>query len=188
MEPSGRIPLDVNEAAMEIRCATCLLRPLGAADAPSLARHAADDDVWRNLRDRFPHPYTLADAEAYIAAVAGRPRPTSFGIVVDGEAAGTVTLMLGEDIARHTAEIGYWLGRAFRGRGVITEAVRAATRHAFTELGMHRVFAVPFAHNAASCRVLEKAGYVLEGRMRRSAVKEGAILDQWLYAAYDDRW
>ena len=170
---------------MEIRCATCLLRPLVAADAPSLARHAADDDVWRNLRDRFPHPYTLQDAEAYIASVAGRPQPTSFGIVVDDEAAGTVSLMPGEDIARRTAEIGYWLGRAFRGRGVITDAVRAATGYAFADLGMHRVFAVPFAHNIASCRVLEKAGYVREGRMRRSAVKEGRVLDQWLYAACD---
>ena len=172
---------------MEIDCATCLLRPLVAADAPSLARHAADDDVWRNLRDRFPHPYTLQDAEAYIASVAGRPRPTSFGIVVDGEAAGTVSLMPGDDIARYTAEIGYWLGRPFRGRGVSTDAVLGATRYAFAELGMHRVFAVPFAHNAASCRVLEKAGYAREGRMRRSAVKAGEILDQWLYAACDDR-
>ncbi len=173
---------------MEMRCATCLLRPLVAADAPSLARHAADDDVWRNLRDRFPHPYTLRDAESYIASVSARPRQTSFGIVVDGEAAGTVTLMPGEDIARRTSEIGYWLGRGFRGRGVVTDAVQAATGYAFGELGMHRVFAVPFAHNAASSRVLEKVGYVLEGRMRRSAVKAGEILDQWLYAAYDDRW
>jgi RimJ/RimL family protein N-acetyltransferase len=173
-------------AAVKIRCATCLLRPLVAADAPSLARHAADDDVWRNLRDRFPHPYTLRDAEAYIASVVQRSVPTSFGIVVEGEVAGTVSLMPGDDIARHTAEIGYWLGRAFRGRGVVTDAVRAATGYAFTELGLHRVFAVPFAHNVASCRVLEKAGYVLEGRMRRSAVKEGVVLDQWLYAACDD--
>jgi RimJ/RimL family protein N-acetyltransferase len=159
-----------------------------AADAPSLAHHASDDDVWRNLRDRFPHPYTLRDAESYIAWAAARPRQTSFGIVVDGEAAGTVTLMPGEDIARHTSEIGYWLGRRFRGRGVVTDAVRAATGYAFAELGMHRVFAVPFARNAASSRVLEKAGYVLEGRLRRSAVKAGEVLDQWLYAAYDDRW
>ena len=172
---------------MEIRCATCLLRPLVPADAPMLARHAADDDVWRNLRDRFPHPYTLQDAEAYIASTAGRAQQTSFGIIVDGEAAGTVSLMPGEDIARHTAEIGYWLGRAFRGRGVITDAVHAVTRYAFAELGMHRVFAVPFAHNTASCRVLEKAGYALEGRMRRSAVKEGVVLDQCLYAVCDDR-
>jgi RimJ/RimL family protein N-acetyltransferase len=172
---------------MEIRLATCVLRPLVAADAPSLALHANDRDVWLHLRDRFPHPYTPADAEAYIAAVAGRAPQTGFGIVVDGEAAGTIGLVLGDDVERHSAEIGYWLGRRFWGRGVATGAVRAVTAYAFAELGMHRVFAVPFDGNPASNRVLEKAGYVLEGRMRRSAVKDGRILDQWLLAAYDDR-
>lgn len=171
---------------MEIAGRTCLLRPLVAADAASLARHANDRDVWLNLRDRFPHPYTLDDARAYIAAAAARPRQTSFGIVVDGEAAGNIGLMPGDDVERFTAEIGYWLGRAFWGRGVMTEAVLATTRYAFAELGLHRVFAVPFAGNRASARVLEKAGYVCEGRMRRSAVKDGVVLDQWLYAAYDD--
>ena len=172
---------------MEIHCRTCLLRPLVASDAASLAAHANDREVWLNLRDRFPHPYTRRDAEAYIAAVGAGERQTSFGVVVDGETAGSIGLMLGDDIERHTAEIGYWLGRRFWGRGVITDAVRATTRYAFAQLGMHRVFAVPFEHNAASCRVLEKAGYVLEGRMRRSAVKAGHVLDQWLYAAYDDQ-
>lgn len=171
---------------MQIQRATCLLRPLVPSDAAALAAHADDRDVWLNLRDRFPHPYTVADAEAYIAAAAGRERQTSFGIVVEGEAAGTVSLVPGEDIARRTAEIGYWLGRRYWGRGVITDAVRAATAYAFAELAMHRVFAVPFVHNAASSRVLEKAGYRLEGRMRRSAVKDGEVLDQWLWAAYDD--
>lgn len=171
---------------MEIVRPSCVLRPLVAADAASLAAHANDREVWLNLRDRFPHPYTLDDAAAYIAA-ADQPRRTSFGIVVDGEAAGTIGLVPGDDIARHTAEIGYWLGRRFWGRGVITDAIGVVTDHAFAALGMHRVFAVPFAHNAASCRALEKAGYVREGRMRRSAVKAGRILDQWLYAACDDQ-
>ena len=172
---------------MELHCPTCLLRPLAAADAPSLAAHADDREVWLHLRDRFPHPYTVQDAADYVASTAERPRPTSFGIVVDGEAAGTIGLVPGDDIARHTAEVGYWLGRAFWGRGVVTDALRAVTGYAFAELGLHRVFAVPFVHNAASARVLEKVGYVLEGRMRRSAVKAGVVLDQWLYAAYDDR-
>jgi RimJ/RimL family protein N-acetyltransferase len=140
---------------MEIRCTTCVLRPLVATDAASLAAHADDRDVWLNLRDRFPHPYTRADAEAYIAAAAARAPQTSFGIVVEREAAGTVTLVPGDDIARHTAEIGYWLGRRFWGRGVATDAVRAATRYGFAQLGMHRVFALPFAHNAASARAGE---------------------------------
>jgi ribosomal-protein-alanine N-acetyltransferase len=170
---------------VEIRCDSCLLRPLVVSDAASLATHANDRDVWLNLRDRFPHPYSVDDATTYIASVAARPLQTSFGIVVEGEAAGSISLMLGEDIARGSAEIGYWLGRRFWGRGVISDAVRATTDYAFGTLGLHRVFAVPFVHNVASSRVLEKAGYVCEGRMRRSAVKAGEVLDQWLYAITD---
>lgn len=171
---------------MDIQCPTCLLRPLVPADAESLARHANDHEVWRNLRDAFPHPYAVDDARRYVAIAAGRAPQTSFGIVVDGEAAGSVSVKLGTDIERASAEVGYWLGRAFWGRGVMTDAVRAATRFAFDALGIHRVFAVPFEFNAASSRVLEKSGYVLEGRLRRAAIKGGVVVDQRLYAAYDD--
>lgn len=171
---------------MHITCATCVLRPLSAADAAVLASHANDRGVWRNLRDRFPHPYTEKDAEAYIEAVFDREQRTIFGIVAEGEAAGSIGLVPGDDIARNTAEVGYWLGRRFWGRGITTDALGAVTTYAFTELGMHRVFAAPFVHNAAWCRVLEKAGYAVEGRMRRSAVKDDQVLDQWLYAAYAD--
>jgi RimJ/RimL family protein N-acetyltransferase len=172
---------------MEIRCRSCRLRPLEPADAGSLARHANDHGVWQNLRDRFPHPYTEADADAYIAHLRTRPVTTSFGIDVDGQAIGSINLMLGDDIARQSAEIGYWIGREFWGRGIMVDAVRATTAYAFDTLGLVRVFAVPFVTSTRSSRVLEKAGYVQEGLMLRSAVKEGRILDQLLYAAYDDR-
>jgi [ribosomal protein S5]-alanine N-acetyltransferase len=170
-----------------IACRSCVLRPLELADAESLARHANDRGVWQNLRDRFPHPYTEADAVAYIEHLRSRPVQTSFGIDVDGQAIGSINLMLGEDIARRTAEVGYWIGREYWGRGIMVEAVRAVTTYAFEVLGLVRVFAVPFVTTTRSSRVLEKAGYVREGVMRRSAVKEGAILDQLLYAAYSDR-
>lgn len=173
---------------MELVCETCRLRAMVPSDAASLARHANDRDIWLNLRDRFPHPYTEADAEAYIAHIATKEPTTSFAIVVDDAAVGGVGLMLSHDIERVSAEIGYWLGRAYWGRGIITDAVRAATEYAFTTLDLRRVFAVPFAHNLASQRVLEKIGYVREGAMRRSAIKDGRLLDQFLYAAYDDRW
>jgi ribosomal-protein-alanine N-acetyltransferase len=173
---------------MNIECSNCLLRPLVAGDAPDIARHANDYGVWQNLRDRFPHPYSERDAMEYIAMVAAQPVQTGFGIVVDDEAAGGIGLMLGSDIARRTAEIGYWVGRQYWGRGVMVEAVRATTQFAFAELALTRVFALPFASSARSARVLEKAGYVREGIMRRSAVKEGIVLDQIIYAAYDDSW
>ena len=171
---------------MKIACRDCLLRPLESADAESLARQANDRGVWENLRDRFPHPYTEADALAYIEHVESRPVQTSFGIEVDRQAIGSISLMVGEDIARRTAEVGYWIGREYWGRGIMVEALRATTRYAFDALSLVRVFAVPFVTTTRSSRVLEKAGYVLEGVMRRSAVKEGVILDQFLYAAYSD--
>lgn len=168
---------------MRLETARCVLRPFVPADAASLARHADNRKVWLNLRDRFPHPYTHADADAFIARVAGESPVTHFAIAVAGEAVGSVALMLGHDIERRSAELGYWLGEAHWGRGIVGAAVAAATEYAFWELDLLRVFAVPFAHNAASARVLERAGYRLEGTMRRSAVKDGQVLDQLLYAA-----
>jgi ribosomal-protein-alanine N-acetyltransferase len=173
---------------MELVAATCRLRRFRPEDAPSLARHANDRDVWLNLRDRFPHPYAERDAAGYIAHAARQSSAASFAIDVDGEAIGSVSLHPGHDVERVSGEIGYWLGRAHWGRGIVTDAVRLATTHAFAALGLRRVFAVPFASNAASSRVLEKAGYVREGLLRHSAVKDGVLLDQLLWAAYDDRW
>ena len=168
---------------MELQTDRCLLRPFRPADAASVARHADNRKVWLNLRDLFPHPYTVADAEAYIARVAGDAPPTRFAIDVAGEAVGSVGLELGSDIERRSAEIGYWLGEVHWGRGIVSAAVAAATAYAFRELDLLRVFAVPFARNPASARVLERAGYQREGTMRRSAVKDGEVLDQLLYAA-----
>ena len=178
---------DAIPAVVKIPCRTCLLRPLELGDAQSLARHANDRGVWQNLRDRFPHPYSEADAVAYIEHVRARPVQTSFGIDVDGQAIGSISLMLGEDIARRTAEVGYWIGREYWGRGIMVDALQATTRYAFEVLDLVRVYAVPFVTTTRSSRVLEKAGYVLEGVMRRSAEKDGVILDQFLFAAYNDR-
>jgi RimJ/RimL family protein N-acetyltransferase len=129
----------------------------------------------------------VADAVEYIEHLTSRPVQTSFGIDVGGCAVGCITLMVGADIARRTAEIGYWIGREYWGRGIMVEAVRATTKYAFEVLDLVRVFAVPFVTTTRSIRVLEKAGYIREGIMRLSAVKDGAILDQCRYAAYSDQ-
>lgn len=187
---SSRILNYVFDAAilpMQIQCESCLLRPLVASDAESLARYANNRSVAKNLRDRFPHPYQKADAEWYIAHLATREVQSSFGIIVGNEAIGSISLMLGDDIARRSAEIGYWLGEPFWGRGIAVQALRATTQYAFDTLNMARVFAVPFVSTSRSMRVLEKAGFVREGLMRHSAVKDGVLLDQWMYAAYQDR-
>jgi RimJ/RimL family protein N-acetyltransferase len=142
--------------------------------------------VWLNLRDRFPHPYTRPDAESWVRFAAGATPETNFAIAVDGQAVGGIGLVLHDDVERCSAEIGYWLGRAFWGRGLATAAVRGLTGHAFAAHTLTRVYALPFADNAASIRVLEKAGYQLEGRLRRAAVKDGRVRDQAVYAITDE--
>ena len=137
-----------------------------------------------HLRDRFPFPYELENAKTFLGWLASQPSPTVWAIVVDGEAVGGIGIELHSDIERVSAEIGYWLGEAVWGRGIATEALRAVTAEAFARYELTRIYAVPFADHQASIRVLEKAGYVREGVMRQSAIKDGRIRDQALYATY----
>jgi RimJ/RimL family protein N-acetyltransferase len=159
------------------------IRSWRVGDEPALARHADNRKIWLNVRDRFPHPYTLADAEAWIARVTTTTPETQFAIEVAGEAVGGVGLFLQADVERYSAEIGYWLGEAFWGRGLATAAVCRFTDHAFEAFELCRIYANVFEWNPGSCRVLEKAGYLLEGRLRSAAVKDGFVLDGFLYAA-----
>jgi RimJ/RimL family protein N-acetyltransferase len=151
-------------------------------DLGSLVEHANSWKVWINLRDRFPHPYTKSDGRAFInEALRVRPE-TLFAIAVEDMAVGGIGFRRQPDVERVSAEIGYWLGEAFWGRGIATEALVAVTQLAIDRHQLTRVFALPFSDNVASCRVLQKAGYDLEGRLRRSAIKNGRIVDQLQYA------
>jgi len=170
---------------VELECGAGILRPWRSGEEASLARHANDRRVWQNLRDRFPHPYTPEDAEQWVRLAASFAPGTHFAIDVDGAAVGGLGFELHNDIERVSAEIGYWLGCEYWGRGIMTAAVRAATLSAFTLFGLTRVYALPLARNGASIRVLEKAGYTREGVLRRSVVKEGEILDSVLLAITD---
>ena len=167
---------------MEIKLKSCLVRSWRLGDADAIARHANNHKIWLNLRDAFPYPYTVQDAREFIKSLKDRTPETTFTIAVNGEAAGSVGFVLRHDVERVSAEIGYWLAEPFWGRGIVADALGAVTDFAVREHHLTRVFAVPFAWNAASCRVLEKAGYVLEARLRRSAIKDGRITDQLQYA------
>lgn len=151
-------------------------------DAESIAPLANNRKVWRNLRDAFPHPYALADAQAYVRAALQQEPKTRFAIALEGQAIGGIGFVLHDDVERVSAEVGYWLGEPFWGRGLVTEAVKAVTRHAVRTHGLSRLYALPFEWNPASFRVLEKAGYVREARLRKSALKDGQLIDQLLYA------
>jgi [ribosomal protein S5]-alanine N-acetyltransferase len=160
----------------------CELRPFLPEDAPAFAQHANDITVWRSLRDLFPHPYTLDHAVRFIEHTLSQSPACHRAIVIEGQAVGVIGLKLGTDVERISAELGYWLGAPHRGRGVMTEAIRAFTDEAFETFSLSRIFALPFAHNVASCRALEKAGFELEGVLRRSCIKEGRVMDQRQYA------
>jgi [ribosomal protein S5]-alanine N-acetyltransferase len=167
---------------MHLMLKSCEIRSWRSGDLESLVKYANNRNIWINLRDRFPHPYTTRDGKAFLKLARRQQPETALAVAVHGEAAGGIGFQLQADVERVSAEIGYWLGEPFWGRGIATEALVALTEYAIAAHGLTRVYALPFAWNVASCRVLEKAGYVLEGRLRRSAIKDGRVTDQLQYA------
>lgn len=176
------IPSRSKGSIVRLQLTRCTVREFRPADAASLARHANDRDVWINLRDRFPFPYERTDAEVYIRAVRSFHPQTSFALEVDGKAIGGIGIEIRPDVYRRSAEIGYWLGRPYWGRGIATEAVQEISKWAFERFDLCRLFAEVFAWNPASMRVLEKAGYRREGCLRQSVTKDGRTIDAYLYA------
>ena len=165
-----------------------MLRPWARGDSASLVRHANNINVARHLRDRFPHPYTRADAAAFLAHCLAADTISSFAIEIDGQAIGGAGFVRGTDVERFSAEVGYWLGEEYWGRGIATESVELLTRYLFEDLGLLRLFALPLADNAASIRVLEKARYEREALLRSSCVKYGIPRDQFLYSRLSQTW
>lgn len=170
---------------MELPLSRSTVRSWRAGDADALVRHANNRKIADNLRDRFPFPYTKKDAREFLRTARRQAPETFFAIDVDGSAAGGIGFVLQTDVDRVSSEIGYWLAEPFWGRGIVTEALVAMSAYAIDRHGLTRLYAVPFADNAASSRVLEKAGYHLEGRLRRSVIKNGVVLDQLQYAFTD---
>jgi len=171
---------------VKTRLADFELRSFVADDAESLAAYADNRKVWLNLRDGFPHPYTIDHAREFIDRVTAQQPGTVFCIAIEGRASGGIGLSLHQDVERFSAELGYWLAEPFWGRGIMTRAVEAVCRHAFDTHGLKRIYAMPYAWNPASCRVLEKAGFTREGRLQASAFKDGRFVDQLLYARVVD--
>jgi RimJ/RimL family protein N-acetyltransferase len=168
---------------MEIRTERLLLRPWSPGDETALCRHGNNRNIWIQLTDRFPHPYTRKDARRWIRVNrALPPPPTQFAIVLDGEAIGGVGFERKTDLGRFTAEVGYWLSEEHWGKGFVTESVGAVADYAFAKFDFVRLEARVLEGNPASARVLEKAGFTREAAMRRAGFKDGRILDLLLYA------
>ena len=157
------------------------MRPFREGDEPELSAAADDVRVWRHLRDRFPHPYTVADARQWIACAREESPPQNLAVTRDGRVVGGIGIERLADVARFTVELGYWLDPREWGRGYASEAVAAFVEWVFATFPCERIQAWVFVPNAGSQRVLEKCGFRLEGTSRRSVHKDGRFLDSHLY-------
>jgi [ribosomal protein S5]-alanine N-acetyltransferase len=166
---------------MDIVSGQWRLREWQPGDEQALVKYANNRKIWLNVRDQFPHPYTLDDAKWWISHAAEKPG-TNFAVINGSEAIGGIGLVLQDDIYRRSAEIGYWLGEPFWGRGIATVVLGAMSKHAFASFDLVRLYATVFEWNPASRRVLEKNGFQLEGILRNSITKDGQTIDSFLYS------
>ena len=171
---------------MEISIPPWKIRSWSLADRTSLVKYADNRNIWRNLRDSFPHPYTQPDADQYLHIVLNQNRESHFAIASAEEAIGGVGLILQAGVSAKSAEIGYWLGEPFWGQGIATVALRAMAEFGFAHFDIVRIYAEVFEWNPASMRVLEKAGFQREGRMRKSVFKDSQLIDKVIYALIRD--
>lgn len=161
-----------------------LLRPWQKQDAQELAAVANNRSIWNNVRDAMPSPYTVMDALRWIAHTAAQQPTVNFAIVYKGKIAGSIGCNTKEDINRKTIEVGYFVGDAFRGKGVATEAVRQLLVYISAKLDVVRIEAHVFASNKASMRVLQKNGFFLEAVHRNAALKNGLLTDDYVWVKF----
>jgi len=166
---------------MNIVTDRCRIRPYCISDLDALVEHANDAEVAAQLRDRFPHPYTHETGRAFLEGRGATEPLETFAIEVDGEAVGGVGIHPGDDVMRFSAELGYWLGRRFWGRGIASAAVKAVVAYFFAEGRYCRLHAHTFEGNSASQRVLEKCGFEREGLLNKAIFKNGRFLNVVLY-------
>jgi RimJ/RimL family protein N-acetyltransferase len=164
-----------------------LVRAWTAADLDNLVRHANNPRVASTMVDAFPHPFTARNGTAFLASVGAESPPRVLCIEVEGQAAGAISLEPMFDIWRANAELGYWLAEPYWGQGIASRAVRQMVDYGFSHWPIERIFARPFASNQGSLRVLEKAGFKLEGRLERSVLKAGVYQDELIYAVLRPR-
>ncbi len=162
----------------------CTLREWCLSDAKDLANSLSNKNILNNLRDGIPYPYTEKDAENYINSMLECDKNSvfAFAVCIDGRAVGSIGAFRQQNVHSRTAELGYYLAEEYWGCGFMTDAVRQLCDLIFRKTDILRIYAEPFAYNAGSRRVLEKAGFVLEGIMKNNAYKNGKVLDMALYA------
>ena len=158
------------------------------SDKKALIKYANNHNVSKNLRDSFPFPYTEKDAKVWLHSVLNQHPELNFAIANEIELIGGIGLMSQPDVYRYSAEIGYWLAEPFWDKGITTLALIAMTKYIFENFNFNRLFAGVFEGNTGSRKVLEKAGYKLEGRLRKTVYKEGSFKDQFMYSILRDEY
>lgn len=158
------------------------LRPWHINDADELAKIANNKNIAQFMADVFPHPYSSENAKTFIAFATSNPNSKIFAIIVDEKPVGSIGLHLQTDILRKNAEIGYWLGEQYWGKGIITQAIPQMIDYGFKNMDIVRIFARIFGTNKASQKVVEKCGFTLEGRYEKTIFKNDEYLDELIYA------
>lgn len=166
---------------MEIQLSKALLRPWKRTDAAALAKHANNEKIAVNMRDGFPFPYTIADAEFWLAMTLKETKHILLAIEVNEEAAGGVGILFKDNVYRLSAEVGYWLGEMHWRKGIVSEAIAKLCDHVFQHTDVVRLYADIFSPNTASMKTIEKAGFHLEAVNKNAVVKNGLLLDQHVY-------
>jgi len=167
---------------MKIQGSNFLLRQIKLEDRLQLVENANNKKIWLNLRDKFPHPYSLEDADFYINMILEEDPQYSFAIETESKFAGMIGLLPMSDIYRKTAEIGYWLGEPYWGKGIMTEACKLVTAYGLHTLDFIRLHTGVFDKNIGSMRILEKCGYQKDGIFEKSIIKDGVIYDEHRYS------
>ncbi len=157
------------------------IRPLELSDTSEIAILANNKNVWDNLRDYIPFPYSEDDAEFFINLSKNDDPTQNFGIEYHGKICGVIGLVIQKDVYKKSAEIGYWIGESYWGKGIATKAVELITAYGFSKLNLVRIYSGVFEFNVASMKVLEKNEYIKEGIFKKAIFKNGKIYDEHRY-------
>jgi RimJ/RimL family protein N-acetyltransferase len=160
------------------------LREWKRKDAKDLAFIANNKKIWDNVRDRLPFPYSEKDAKEWLDLVNKQDIVTTFCVEADGRVAGSIGLVLKDDVYRKSIEIGYFIGEEFWGKGIATEAVRLLLEHISVNFDAVRIYAEVFAYNKSSMRVLEKNGFYLECVRKKAAFKNNQVVDDYVFVKF----
>ena len=164
------------------------IRNIRESDAENLAKYGDNKKIWDNMRDYFPNPYKLEDAISFIKMIQANEPITTFAINYKDELIGIIGYNLQTDIYKHSAEIGYWLAEPFWGRGFISKAIKLAIEHAFSVMDIKRLYTSVFEHNLGSIRVLEKTGFVYEGKGIKAVMKNGEYYNDLRYSLLNPKY